>query len=129
MARLAWLFLLLITSAHSFAQDSVAVTQPGDASAGEKVYFLCVGCHGDTAEHRPTGPHLYDIYGRQAGILEGFNYSSALTETGLFWDERTLDEFIANPMQRVPGTMMAVGVANAKDRADLIEYLKTLTQK
>jgi cytochrome c len=129
MRQLAGLVLLLMLASFTRAEETAATPQPGDAAAGEKVFLLCVGCHGDTSEHRPTGPHLFNILGRQAGVLQGFQYSNALSESGIFWDERTLDEFIANPMQRIPGTYMAVGVSSAKDRADLIEYLKTLIQQ
>ena len=123
MKHIAALVALLVVTLFVKADEAP------DTTAGEKVYFLCLGCHGDSPQHRPTGPHLFDLLGRQAGVLEGFSYSNALSESGIFWDERTLDEFIDNPAQRVPGTMMAVGVSNAKDRADLIEYLKTLLQR
>jgi cytochrome c len=129
MKQLAWSIALLVYAAFTYAEETTDAAQPGDAAAGQKVFLLCVGCHGDTPQHRPTGPHLFNIVGRQAGVLEGFQYSKALSESGIFWDERTLDEFIANPTRRVPGTMMAIGVADAKDRVDLIEYLKTLMQQ
>ncbi len=129
MKQLAALVALLAWTALTHAEEAVEAQQSADAAAGQKVFLLCVGCHGDTPQHRPTGPHLFDIVGRQAGVLEGFQYSKALSESGIFWDQRTLDEFIANPTQRVPGTFMAVGVPDAKDRADLIEYIKTLTQQ
>jgi cytochrome c len=128
MRQFAGIVLLLMLVSLTRAEETTGTPQPGDPAAGEKVFLLCVGCHGDTPQHRPTGPHLFDILGRQAGVLQGFQYSDALTESGIFWDERTLDEFIANPMQRIPGTYMAVGVSSAKDRADLIAYLKTLMQ-
>jgi cytochrome c len=128
MRQLAGVVLLLMLVSIARAEETAGALQAGDAAAGEKVFLLCVGCHGDTPLHRPTGPHLFNILGRQAGVLQGFQYSDALTESGIFWDERTLDEFIANPSQRIPGTYMAVGVSSAKDRADLIEYLKTLMQ-
>ncbi|MEO5861481.1 MAG: c-type cytochrome [Burkholderiales bacterium] len=126
MKKLAGLIALLAWAACTHAEDA---PQSHAAAAGQKVFLLCVGCHGDTPQHRPTGPHLFNIVGRQAGVLEGFHYSKALSESGIFWDERTLDEFIANAIQRVPGTFMAVGVPDEKDRADLIEYLKTLTHQ
>ena len=128
MKQLARLIALLAFTAFIHAEEAVEAPQTGDAAAGQKVFLLCVGCHGDTPQHRPTGPHLFNIVGRQAGVLEGFQYSRALSESGIFWDERTLDKFIANPAQRVPGTFLAVGVSDANDRADLIEYLKTLNQ-
>ena len=129
MKKLAALVGLLAFVTISNAQDSAVPAQSGDAEAGEKIYFLCVGCHGDKPEHQPTGPHLFNIIGRQAGVLDDFQYSAALSASGIFWDERTLDEFIANPTRRVPGAMMVVGVSNKQERADLIEYLKTFVRQ
>lgn len=129
MRQLATLVALLVLAALTQAEESVDAPRTGDVANGQKVFLLCVGCHSDTPQHRPTGPHLFNLVGRQAGVLQGFQYSAALSESGIFWDRRTLDEFIANPGQRVPGTMMPVGVSDAKERADLIEYLKTLMQQ
>ncbi len=120
--RCCFLLVAVFSATHSYA-DHLA-----DAVAGEKVFVMCVGCHSDKAEHRPTGPNLFGLIGRQAGTLEGFQYSSALKDSGMFWDERTLDEFIANPGARIPGTMMLIGVGNAQDRANLIKYLNTLKE-
>jgi cytochrome c len=44
----------------------------------------------------------------------------------IVWNEKTLDRFLANPPKAVPGTAMTyAGVPEAKERADLIAYLKT----
>jgi cytochrome c len=43
----------------------------------------------------------------------------------IVWNEKTLERFLADPMKVVPGTAMTyAGVDDAKDRADLIAYLK-----
>jgi cytochrome c len=43
----------------------------------------------------------------------------------LEWNENTLDRFLADPLKAVPGTTMTyAGVKDAKERADLIAYLK-----
>jgi len=48
-----------------------------------------------------------------------------MKKSKLVWDEKTLDRFLANPMKVVPGTAMTYeGVTDAKDRADLIAYLR-----
>ena len=122
--RRLWCFAVLAVfcTTHSYGEEL------SDPAAGEKIFIMCVGCHSNKAEHRPTGPNLYGLVGRQAGTLEGFQYSSALKDSGIFWDERTLDEFIANPGARILGTMMLVGVGNPQDRASLIQYLNTLKE-
>jgi cytochrome c len=74
-----------------------------------------------------VGPGLKGVVGRKAGTQPDFTYSTAMAKSGLTWDDRTLDAFLADPRTALPGTAMAFpGVEDAKDRADLIAYLKTL---
>ena len=41
------------------------------------------------------------------------------------WNDKTLDSFLAKPLAMVPGsTMTNDGVPDARERADLIAYLK-----
>lgn len=97
----------------------------GDASAGAKVFARCAGCH-TTDGTAKAGPSLAGIMGRKAGTIPGFRYSKALPASGLVWDEATLDNFLAAPMKTVPGTYMVLAVPSAKERTDLIAYLKSL---
>ena len=47
-------------------------------------------------------------------------------KSGLVWDEKTLNLFLAKPLAVVPGSTMTYdGVSEARDRGDLIAYLKT----
>jgi len=47
----------------------------------------------------------------------------------IVWTEKTLDRFLTSPLKMVPGTAMTYdGVPDAKDRADLIAYLKSVDQ-
>ena len=109
-----------------FMTLAVPAFADGDSSAGTKVFGRCAGCHTTDGTSR-TGPSLQGIVGRKAGSVTGFHYSKALADSGLVWTEPTLDNFLTNPMKMVPGTYMVIGVPSAKDRADLIAYLKTLT--
>jgi cytochrome c len=68
--------------------------------------------------------------GRKAATVEGFPmYSPALKGSGITWNAKLLDEFLANPMGKVPGTMMVISLPDAKERADVIAYLATLKKK
>lgn len=61
-------------------------------------------------------------------LLTTFKYSTALKGKGGNWTEANLDKWIKSPADYAPGNSMAfAGVANAKDRADLVAYLKTKT--
>ena len=76
----------------------------------------------------PSSPHHRGVFGRKAGSVPGFPYSPALRQASVTWDETTLDRWLANPQQLVPGTKMFFELANATDRADVIAYLKELKQ-
>jgi cytochrome c len=47
-----------------------------------------------------------------------------MKQSGIVWNAKTLERFLANPTKAVPGTTMTyAGVPGAKDRANLIAYL------
>ena len=64
----------------------------GDPDAGESAFASqCANCHnvvsddGDVLAGRQqvrTGPNLYGIVGRQAGVVDGFRYGNSLVEAG-----------------------------------------------
>jgi len=93
------------------------------AKRGEQLYARCAACH--ALAHDRVGPRHCALIGRPAGSVEGFEYSAAMKKSGIVWNAKTLDRFLAAPMQRVPGTTMTyAGVTDAKERADLIAYLE-----
>ena len=99
----------------------------GDAAAGKTVFAnQCASCHTVEVGKNGFGPSLAAVVGRNAGGLAGFGYSPAMAHAGLTWDEKTLDEFLTNSTQKVPGTSMPVSLPNASDRANVIAYLETL---
>jgi cytochrome c len=104
----------------------VAALAAGDPTAGEAVYSRCQGCH--SLEYNRTGPKHCSLLGRRAGSAPGYEYSAAMKKSGIVWSEKTLERFLADPVKTVPGTTMTyAGVPDAKDRADLIAYLKQQT--
>ncbi len=99
-----------------------------DAQAGAKVFRTqCSACHTvEEGKHR-VGPSLFGVFGRKNGQAEGFKYSAANKKADLTWDEATLDKYLTNPRALIPGTTMAfVGIRNATQRENVIEYLKTV---
>ena len=69
------------------------------------------------------------IIGRKAGQVEGFTYSDAMKNSGLTWDEATLDTYLTAPKKEVPGNKMAFpGLPKPDDRANVIAYLKQASQ-
>merc|ERR1711957_455981 len=96
----------------------------GDATKGAELFkSLCAICH--SMNSNVTGPALKGAYGRNPGGSEGFGYSGALTGKGK-WGDKTLDKYLKSPADYAPGNSMAfAGVPNAKDRGDLVAYLKS----
>ena len=109
---------------------SAAIAAPalaeGDPENGEKVFRRCKACHVVDAETNRLGPHLVGVYGREAGAVEGYSYSSGLAEAEIVWDEETLDPWLADPKAMFPDTKMVLKLSKPEDRADVIAYLKTL---
>jgi cytochrome c len=64
------------------------------------------------------------VYGRVAGTVPDYAYSQALKDSGVIWDEETLDVWLQGPRAFIPGVRMTFELGNAQDRADVIAYLK-----
>ncbi len=95
--------------------------------AGKVVYERCLACH--ALAYDRTGPRHCGLFGRRAGSVPGFAYSDAMRRSAIVWDEKTLNLFLADPLQAVPGTSMGyAGVKDKAERADLIAYLKQACQ-
>jgi cytochrome c len=77
-----------------------------------------------------TGPSLADVWNRKAGTLASFSrYSPALKSANIEWNDKTLDQWIEDPQHLVPGNEMTFeGIKDARQRADLLAFLKQATQ-
>jgi cytochrome c len=110
--------------------QTVAAASPHDAGRGAELFRACAACHtvAPGNDHR-AGPTLYRLFGRIAGSHPGYPYSSALEESDLIWTEETVARlFEVGPEVLVPGSKMPLQrMPSAKDRADLVAYLKEIT--
>jgi len=96
----------------------------GDAGHGKTLYQGCQACH--AIDENDLGPRHRGVVGRRAGSLQDYPYSAALKNSGLTWDEATLNRWLTNPSALVPGTRMFFRIDDAQARADIIAYLKQL---
>lgn len=116
--------ILLIVSALLLISTSALA----DAH-GEKVFRKCKSCHSLKEDKNKVGPSLYGLFGREAGTVEGYRYSKAMKNSGIVWDDRILNVFIAKPKLTVPKTRMSFrGIRKEEDRKAVIEYLRGATK-
>jgi cytochrome c len=114
----------------SLAMPTSTWAQTGDAARGERLFRACAACHSLQADRSMTGPSLSGLWNRKAGSLSSFDrYSSALASSGIIWDDMSLDPWIADPEHFIPGnTITFPGVKDARQRTDLLAFLKESTQ-
>lgn len=98
---------------------------PADAAHGEEVFAQCQSCHVLEPGVNRIGPSLAGIVGREAGSVEGYNYTPANANSGITWTPEKMYQYLENPQRVIPGTKMAfAGLPDGQDRADVIAYLE-----
>ncbi|WP_230411230.1 c-type cytochrome [Collimonas humicola] len=98
-------------------------TAAGDAIRGQELYqAMCMSCH--SIDYNGVGPAHKGLFGRKAGSHADYLYSPAVKASSIVWTDKTLDKWLSNPEKLIPGQKMGFMVPAAKDRADLIAYLK-----
>ena len=101
----------------------------GDTDRGKAVFeHQCAVCHSTVPEFHKEGPSLAGVYGRRAGKAPFFAGYKGLRGSEIVWDERTLDDWLADPRALLGGknTTMTLRLDDPGQRADVIAFLKTL---
>jgi len=96
---------------------------------GKSVAKQCQACHTfEKGGPNRVGPNLWGIVGSERGEGRGFNFSAAMKAKGGKWTFEELDKFLTDPRGYISGTAMTfAGVHNDQQRADVIDYLHTLS--
>lgn len=100
-----------------------------DAGKGKKIARKCTACHDlKKGGKKKIGPALWGIVGAKIGGRGGFSYSKGLKAKGGSWGYENLNAFVAKPKAFVRGTKMVFsGLKKGQERADLIAYLRSLS--
>ncbi len=100
-----------------------------DVAAGARFFERkCSQCHdGDKNGAHAKGPLLWNVFGRRAGTIPGFEFSPAMKAANVVWDFATLDYYLADTERAVPGRAMNfVGIADPMLRAAVVLYVSRL---
>jgi cytochrome c len=109
------------------AAASFAMPQGGDAAKGKEVFQRrCGGCH--SLDRSMEGPRLRGVFGRRSGSAPDFQYSEALKNAKITWNDQALDKWLTDTEALVPDNDMTFRVQSPDERRDIIAYLKTLSQ-
>ena len=105
--------------------DIAALIAMGDLAIGEKVFKKCAACHSIVKGGKNNiGPALYNVVGRQTGVVSDYKYSKALSGYSKQWTFEELNGYLIKPAKWIKGTKMAfAGLRKEKDRASVILYL------
>ncbi|MGY0195673.1 c-type cytochrome [Leptothrix sp. BB-4] len=114
---------LALAGAPAFV--SAAAPEPSQDGA-RAFHSACGPCHSSNAGHR-IGPALLGVVGRLSGTAPGYDYSEAMKQAAVRWDEDTLGRFLLAPVSLVPGTRMSFpGLKDEARRRAIVDYLAGL---
>jgi cytochrome c len=113
-------FLAAVTACTLLAAPNARAA--ASAAHGEELYQSCQDCH--SLDSNDVGPKHRGVFGRKAGSVPDYSYSPALKNSGITWNDDTLNAWLTDPQKLVPGAKMFFHLDAAQDRADVIEYLK-----
>lgn len=112
----------------------------GDAAHGATIFQQCRACHSPQQGVNLVGPSLFEVVGRRAGSIPGYEYSQALQEAagkGLVWTPEHIAAYLQNPHKFLddfaedPGApnKMPFSLSDQKEREDVVTYLESLQKK
>jgi len=121
----------IVVAASAVCAGLLGVTEGAPAAPADKGKLafnnLCRTCHSLKEGDNRLGPSLHGIVSAKAGQSSGYAYSQSLRQSGVTWDEATLDRWIENPESVIPNNNMKPynGLADAAVRRSIVNFLKT----
>ena len=120
-----------LVCAAALLATSACAAEPSARNGKRWFGRTCQNCHSTEIGVNKIGPSLRGVVDRKVASTPDFPYSESMKANAAsgsgVWDEKALDAYLVNPRGDVHGVKMYFkGLANARDRADMIAYLKTL---
>src|SRR5262249_60951127 len=76
-------------------------------SRGDQPFRVYAACHSLAPGKHLPATSLGNLMGRKAGAVPAFlRYSDALKRSGIEWDDKALDTWLADPAKFIPGNEM-----------------------
>ncbi|TLU72896.1 c-type cytochrome [Lichenicoccus roseus] len=90
---------------------------------------LCGACHSfNKGGATMVGPNLYNVVMAPIAEGDGYDFSAGLKAHHGKWTFDDMSAWLKDPKAYAPGTKMAfAGIANGRQRADVVDYLRTLS--
>jgi cytochrome c len=110
--------------------ELAARLKAADLAAGANQFERrCSQCHdGEKTGGHSKGPFLWNVFGRKAASIAGFEFSDAMKKSGVTWDFATLDYYLADTERAVPGkTMNFPGIRDDALRAAVVMHLRAMS--
>jgi len=110
------IYFLRILLLSNVLYVNIAMAVEVDIQRGEVVAAVrCGPCHHMNSRYVKVGPGLAGIYGMKPSI-QGVPFDA--------WDTPALQTWLTNPRQVKPNTRMLLPAISARDRSDIIAWLK-----
>ena len=114
------------------SEDFKKLLRETDPASGEQIFMRkCSSCHDhEKVGGHGKGPHLWNVIGRKAGSMPGFEYSDAMRNSGHIWTLATLNYYLTRTDRAVPGRIMEFrGIRRDKVRAKLLAFMRTMNDQ
>jgi cytochrome c len=93
------------------------------AAGGDLVASRCAAYYGLNPTRKP-GPSLSGVYGRHAGSVPFYHYSTALARSSIIWGAPDLNRWFSGPPAFISDVNMQAKVGSAQERLNIISCPK-----
>jgi cytochrome c len=128
LALTVFCFSIMALLPYTSAVSAGGPVGNGDPKRGEELFQKrCTSCH--NLDREKEGPRLRGVFGRKSASIPSFNYSDALKAANRVWDADSLDKWLSDTDKFIPDNDMNLSLKKADERADIIAYLKQLSNQ